>query len=76
MLPPKPPMARTQTRVNPTASIFDKPTMPMQDDEQSEASSLAECEAKIADLEKRVSALEGTEQGENEGSEPQGGGGY
>jgi hypothetical protein len=68
-------MARTQSRMNPTASIFDKPTAsdPM-DDEQGEAAGLAECEAKIADLEKRVSALEGTEQGE--GSEPEGSGGY
>jgi hypothetical protein len=73
MLPSQQSMARTQSRMNPTASIFDKPTVPgPMDDEQGEAGGLAECEARIKDLEQRVAALEGSEQGE--GSEPEGSG--
>ncbi len=78
---PNLPGVRPMRRVNPTATIFDKPTMPMHDanaepdqDEGNEQQQLADLQQRVSDLEKRVAALEGEEQGEPQPETDLGGG--
>lgn len=62
----QPPMDRNR-KLNPMATVFDKPQADAED--QGVAQQLSQMQAEIDDLKQRVAALEGDEQGE--GQEPE-----